>query len=249
MPTPRPDTCVTVAAVENPGAKMRSMSCRVAHRRERLRPRRRCAPSPPRERVATSIPPPSSVTSMRTCSPSRNARRRIVATAGLPAAARRGGILDAMVHRVAQHVHERLHEDFDDRLVRLGVFALDHQRRGLAELRRRSRVSGAGNRWKATRSGSTRMPTTARCSSPTRRSRPACWFLSVTASAEPSLSASLTAWPIAFFATVSSPVSRTSASIRSAVHAQRLRAAVAAACGGRLGCAAARSARPRATAV
>ena len=40
-----------------------------------------------------------------------------------------------MVHRIAQHVHERLHEHLDDRLVRLGILALDHQRRGLAELR------------------------------------------------------------------------------------------------------------------
>ena len=49
--------------------------------------------------------------------------------------ARRRG-LDAVVHRVAQHVHERLDEDFDDGLVRFGVFALDDQRHGLAQLGR-----------------------------------------------------------------------------------------------------------------
>ena len=89
------------------------------------------------------------------------------------------------------------------------------------------------------------MPRTARCSSPTRRARAACPFFSVTASAEPSFSASLTAWPIAFFVTVSSPVSRTSASIRSAVDAQGLGAAVARLCGGRLSRARARRAAER----
>ena len=44
--------------------------------------------------------------------------------------------LDAMVHRIAEHVHERLHEDFDDGLVRLRVFALEGQRYGLAQLGR-----------------------------------------------------------------------------------------------------------------
>ena len=44
--------------------------------------------------------------------------------------------LDAMVHRIAKHVHERLHEDFDDGLVRLRVFALEDQRYGLAQLGR-----------------------------------------------------------------------------------------------------------------
>ena len=45
------------------------------------------------------------------------------------------GILDAVIDRVAQHVHQRLEEHLDDRLVRLGVVSLDHQPGGLAEIR------------------------------------------------------------------------------------------------------------------
>ncbi len=126
---------MTVAAVEKPGAKIRSVTSAslMAASVSLATTLRSFATS---RTFATSIPPPSSVISISTCSPSRKARKRIVRDGGLACGGARRRGLDAMVHRIAEHVHERLHEDFDDGLVRLRVFALEGQRYGLAQLGR-----------------------------------------------------------------------------------------------------------------
>ena len=84
MPTPRPETSVTSAAVEKPGSKMSchtSPSVKVSGAGKPLsralaRIRSRCSPAP------------SSLTSMTIFPPCWDARKLMVPTAGLPAAAR-----------------------------------------------------------------------------------------------------------------------------------------------------------------
>ena len=90
IPTPRPETLVTAAAVEKPGSKMncntRSSGSAAASS---------AATSPRATAFArtadTAIPPPSSSTSIVTWPLSLNARRASLPTCGLPRAARTSG--------------------------------------------------------------------------------------------------------------------------------------------------------------
>ncbi len=90
MPTPRPETLVTAAAVEKPRRKIRPRMSRSLMRRS-------CsAVTSPRSTAfaatfAGSIPAPSSITSTTTWPPWWYARRRSVPVAGFPAATRASG--------------------------------------------------------------------------------------------------------------------------------------------------------------
>ena len=44
-----------------------------------------------------------------------------------------GAGLDAMIHRVAHHVQQRFEQHLDDRLIGMGILALDRQPRGLRQ--------------------------------------------------------------------------------------------------------------------
>ena len=124
MPTPRPDTLLTLAAVEKPGLKMRlTISCSLilATCSAVTTPFSTALAA----RACASIPLPSSEISMLTWPPSWLA---LGATAGPPRASRpppaRPG-LDAVVDRVADDVGQRVLDGLDDRAVELGLLA-DH---------------------------------------------------------------------------------------------------------------------------
>ena len=81
-------------------------------------------------------PRPSSRTSMTTLPPAWRAAIVSVPIAGLPAATRSSGRLEAVIERVAHEMDERVAERVDDRAVELGVAAEQLQLDLLAELRR-----------------------------------------------------------------------------------------------------------------
>ena len=123
MPTPRPEMSVVVSAVEKPGVN--SSSTAALHVDLARPPRRRSARPPAALRAtrAGSIPRPSSRTSITTLEPAWRAEICSVPVAGLPAATRSVGGLQAVVQGVAHEVHERIAERVDDGAVKLGVGA------------------------------------------------------------------------------------------------------------------------------
>ena len=183
-----------------------------------LMPARASAGATPRSTAtlrmrSASIPRPSSSTSTMTCSPSRRALRRIVATGGLSSGGALGAGLDAMIHRIAHHVQQRLEQHLDDRLVDMVSSPSIASRTGLPSDSDISRTSRE-NRWKTPRNGRTRNSSTALCSPPIRWSSLPYSSASAAASALSPSRANIAIWPMAFFVTVNSPVSPTSASTR-----------------------------------
>ena len=87
IPTPRPLTAVTAAAVEKPGWKMKRCNCASGIASSSPWVARPCASALARMR-ATSRPRPSSAISMTMWPPSWNAVRVMRPTSGLPAARR-----------------------------------------------------------------------------------------------------------------------------------------------------------------
>ena len=123
MPTPRPDTFVTLVAVENPGTKIRLTISRGGIARS-------CSTvARPRSIAfvairAGSMPAPSSLISMLTWPPSWKARSVKVPSAGFPCRDADFGRFDAVVDRIADDVGQRILDRLEDRLVQLGVAAL-----------------------------------------------------------------------------------------------------------------------------
>src|ERR1019366_4809563 len=112
IPTPRPDTSVTCRAVEKPGANMKAkISASVSWASAATRPF-----SMARSRTASAlIPPPSSATQIRTLAPECRAERWMVAL----------GRFDAVIHAVADEVHQRVVQLIDHALVQFGIGALN----------------------------------------------------------------------------------------------------------------------------
>ena len=139
MPTPRPQVSVTSLARGEAGQEDQVEESRLrraarAPRVDQRRARSRCARS-----ACASMPRPSSSTSITTWLPfCERVRARSCPSRGLPARARSLGRLDAVIDRVAHHVHQRIEELLDDQLVELGLGAGDHEPDLLAEPRARS---------------------------------------------------------------------------------------------------------------
>jgi hypothetical protein len=87
MPTPRPETSVTVSAVEKPGAKIRFQTSASSSESGASMPRSRAVASS----FARDSPRPSSRTSMTTEPPWCEATSVIVPCSGLPRATRSAG--------------------------------------------------------------------------------------------------------------------------------------------------------------
>ena len=121
MPMPRPEISETSAAVENPGAKTRSIT------RSSVSAVSSSAGTNPfseafRRTTAGSMPRPSSLTSIRNLSPIRDASIDIVAVSGFPAVRRCVGTFDTVIHCVAHQMHQRFEQAIDDGLVGFGGF-------------------------------------------------------------------------------------------------------------------------------
>ncbi len=223
MPTPRPESSVTAFAVEA-RQEDQIQGLLVAHGGERLG----ASPSARSQRGALDLRGVDARPVVRhldddMLAGARRAQREPSRRAVLPAAASRGGLLDAVIERVAHEVHERLGQRLDDRLVGFRVLALDDQGGGLVQLGRTSRAPAAGSaerpcaaaaracrsRRAAARSPSGRAPRVG--ASDRARHRRA------------SRSASLTAWPSEFLATMSSPGQAHERVDSLGAHADRLR--------------------------
>ena len=132
MPTPRPLTLVTAAAVEKPGRKIscsssRSPSC--AARSGVISPR-----SMALLRIfSTAMPAPSSETSMMTWLPSCSGAQRQRALGILARGLAHVGRLDAVIERVAHGVGQRILDGFEQALVELRFLALHLQAHAAAE--------------------------------------------------------------------------------------------------------------------
>ena len=132
---PRPETCVTFDAVENPGSKMHSISwasvgCasgRDPALRDRLGP-------DPFEVEAGAVVGELDLDLVRDLPHGK----RDLAGLGLAGLRALRAVLDAVVERVAQQVLERPDELLQHRAVELGLPAADLEVRALAELARRS---------------------------------------------------------------------------------------------------------------
>ena len=124
MPTPRPETLVTWLAVEKPGEKNQMNSSRSLI--SASAPMSPCAIRPPANRRAVE-PLPSSRISMSTLAPACAAEsqmRPLFALAGgLPHLRR----FDAVIDAVADQVHQRIAEPFDDGLVQFGFGPFGNQ--------------------------------------------------------------------------------------------------------------------------
>ena len=134
MPTPRPLTSSTLRARGQPGQEDQAEQL-FARELARLARARSC-PSrrPSRARACSSMPRPSSSTSIMTWLPFWKAFSAIVPAAGLPTSRGAAADLDAVIDGVANHVHQRIAELFDDQLVDLGLGAGDDQADLLAHL-------------------------------------------------------------------------------------------------------------------
>ena len=131
MPMPRPDTCVTLVAVEKPGSKMHCTSwSSVGGASAANRP---CATAFARIR-SRSRPAPSSASSMAISLPTCRTVRVISPVSDLPAFVAHVARLDAVVERVAQQVLERAGQLFQHRAVELGLCAADLEIGALVEL-------------------------------------------------------------------------------------------------------------------
>ena len=133
MPTPRPETLDTSSLVEKPGRKTR---CRLWFASRRLAASASISPfSSALRRSDFGVHAAAVVADRR----SRCGRlpgvavRRTVLRAGLPAAMRSLGRLDAVIDRVAHEVDERIGEIVDHRAVELGVLAFEDELDFLAE--------------------------------------------------------------------------------------------------------------------
>ena len=132
MPTPRPDRSVTSAAVEKPGMKIRSMTA------PSLMPATASADANTaldgRLADAVRVDTPTIVFDFDDDMFALPARAQMDrGERGLSRGGALGACLDAMIHRVAHHVQQRLEQHLDDRLVGMGILALDHQPRGLRQ--------------------------------------------------------------------------------------------------------------------
>ena len=96
MPTPRPETSVTMSAVEKPGAKI---SCQTSASRHVVGHRQAVLRAPWPGCCSRFRPPPSSRTSITMLPPWWAADRNSVPGSDLPAATRAAGSLDAVVDR------------------------------------------------------------------------------------------------------------------------------------------------------
>ena len=133
MPTPRPLTSVTFSAVEKPGRKIsprasRSFIVRACSGESSPRATAFCLS------LAASMPPPSSLMEILTLPAWWKARSTTVALAGLPAACRCCGDLDAVIDGIAHEVRERVADGLDDRLVEFHFRPFDLQFALLAQL-------------------------------------------------------------------------------------------------------------------
>ena len=136
MPTPRPEMSLRdlgggEAGVEEQLGGRLGVDRRRPRRRRSARARRPCG-----RPCAGSMPRPSSRTEMTTLPPAWRAEISSVPVAGLPAATRSAGRLEAVVERVADEVHERVAERVDDGAVELGVLADELELDLLVELGR-----------------------------------------------------------------------------------------------------------------
>ena len=135
MPMPRPETCVTFDAVENPGSKMHSMSCAsLGCASGAIRP---CATAFART-PSRLRPAPSSASSIAISFATCRTVSVISPVSDLPAFARCAAGFDAVVERIAQQMLERSDELLQHRAVELGLRAADFEIGALAELARRS---------------------------------------------------------------------------------------------------------------
>src|SRR5215207_2670816 len=124
MPTPRPETLVTAAAVEKPGRKIScSTSAGVIRASASAVTRPRSTALAPTR--AGSMPPPSSATSTTTWPLSCRGTQGQHALGGLAGGDPVGGGLDAVVDGVADQVGQRVLDRLEQRLVQLGLPA-DH---------------------------------------------------------------------------------------------------------------------------
>ena len=136
MPTPRPETSETSAAVEKPAAKTRSIDLLIGQRGQFV-----AGSSPSRAALLPDRSPdrcrghrPMTSTMSRSATSRRpQSERRGVGFARRAALLRR---LDAMIQRVAHEVHQRLEHQVDNGLVGFGRFPVRHERDVLAELLR-----------------------------------------------------------------------------------------------------------------
>ena len=103
-----------------------------------------------------SMPRPSSSTSMCSMSPSARTRMRSRPAAGLPSARAEVGRLQAVVHRVAQQVHQRVADVGEHRAVHADVGVLDDRDPPPCPAAGRCRAPRAGRprrRWRAAPGG------------------------------------------------------------------------------------------------
>ena len=126
MPTPRPDRSVTSAAVEKPGKKMRSIDGFLAHAGNCVRSRQTALDGRPAD--AVRIDPSTIVLNLNDDMFAIAARaQNDRGDRGFPRGCALGAQLNAVIHRVAHDVEQRLEQHLDDRLVGLGLLALDEQ--------------------------------------------------------------------------------------------------------------------------
>ncbi len=118
------------SAVERPAAKISwSISSGASFSSAPTRPRERALASS----LSRPMPRPSSVTEM-TMRPARcSAISLIVPSGGLAGGDAVFRRLQPVIHRVADHMGQRISQFLDDRLVDLGVLALEHEAHFLAE--------------------------------------------------------------------------------------------------------------------
>ncbi len=131
MPTPRPETSVTSRAVEKPGARIRE---KISASESRAAPSISPCSSARVRTASTSSPRPSSLHPDQNVG-ARVQRRKL--NGGARRFARRLaslGRLDAMIHAVADQMHQRIVQLVDHGFIELGVGALDGQLHVLLEL-------------------------------------------------------------------------------------------------------------------
>ena len=164
MPTPRPDTAVTSAAVEKPARKMKRWICASV-----MAASSASLASPLCERLGADPvdrrPRPSSAISMMMWPPSWIGVQRDVPGLGLAGGARARPASRAVVGRVAHHVGQRVLDQLQHLAVELGLGAVHHQLDLLAQVAGAGRARCRGSLFQALPIGCMRVFMTPSCRS------------------------------------------------------------------------------------